>query len=315
MKLAIIGAAGAIGRSVAAAFHADGQGVRLVGRRRPPLEAMAGPGDEIVTADVATPEGCRSAVAGMDAAVYALGLPYTDEAFVAYPPMMETFLAAARAEGVKRLLLVTNVYSYGLPQAAMVAEDHPRRPVALKGEYRKAQEDMLLAAASPGFETIALRLPDFYGPGVENSLLTLTVQSAARGATGTLLGPVDTPHEFVFTPDVGPVVKALLEHEGPVAGAYNLAGVGVITQRQLAELLYRAAGHPPKFRVLPPWQQSLVGLFMPVLRELKSMRYLHETPVLLDDTRLRSLLPGLRKTPYEEGARAAVAAEGPARTP
>ena len=46
---------------------------------------------------------------------------------------------------------------------------------------------------------------------------------------------------------------------------------------------------------------------MPVLRELKDVRYLSETPVLLDDTKLRSLLPDVRKTSYEEGARITVA--------
>jgi hypothetical protein len=70
--------------------------------------------------------------------------------------------------------------------------------------------------------------------------------------------------------------------------------------------MFKAAGHPPRLRVLPPWQQNIVGLFMPVLRELRDVRYLSETPVLLDDTKLRSLLPGLAKTTYEEGARRTV---------
>jgi hypothetical protein len=58
-----------------------------------------------------------------------------------------------------------------------------------------------------------------------------------------------------------------------------------------------------------PLLQDVMGLFMPVLRELKEMRYLHQTPVLLDDAKLRAVLPGLRKTPYAEGARLAVVAE------
>lgn len=308
MTLAVIGAAGAIGRSVADAYHRTGARLRLVGRRKAPLGAIAAPGDELVMADVSTLAGCRSALAGVSAAVYALGLPYTDEAFAAYPPMMEAFVRAAREQGVKRLLLVTNVYPYGLPQTPLVAETHPRNPVMTKGRHRKAQEDILLAATSPEMETISLRLPDFYGPGVGSSLLTMAAKAAAADALGRLLAPVDTPHEFVFTPDVGPVVKALLDHPGAVAGAYNLAGAGVTTQRHLAELLYRGAGRMPKLAVMPYWQQSLIGLFMPVLRELKDVRYLGETPVLLDDTRLRTLLPDLVKTPYEEGARLTVAA-------
>ena len=257
MRLAIIGAAGAIGRSVADAFHAGGASLRLVGRRKSQLVPVSKPGDELIMADVSTLQGCRSALAGADAAVYTLGLPYTTEAFAAYPPMMQAFVTAAREQGLKRVLLISNVYPYGLPQTARVAETHPRNPVMAKGEYRKAQEDILLAASAPGMETISLRLPDFYGPGVENSLLTMAAKAAATGSTATLLGPAETEHEFVFTPDVGPVVKALLEHPGPVAGAYNFAGAGTITQRALAELMFKAAGHPAKLRVLPPWQQGV----------------------------------------------------------
>ncbi len=306
MTLAIIGAAGAIGRSTADAYHAAGQRVRLVGRSAAPLKAMSKPGDEIVLADVATPQGCATALAGAGTALYTLGLPYTKAAFAAYPAMMQAFCAAAKQAGVRRTVLITNVYPYGLPQTAMVAETHPRVPCSIKGEYRKQQEDIFLAA--DGFEAVSLRLPDFYGPNVPGSLMGQVVDAAKRGATGNLLGPAGQPHEFVFTPDVGPVVKALLDHPGRVAGAYNFAGAGVITLLELATLIYKAAGREPKLRVMAPWMQSLVGLLMPVLRELAEMRYLLETPVLLDDAKLRALLPGLKKTSYHDGARRAAAA-------
>lgn len=304
MTIAIIGAAGAIGRSTADAYHAEGKSVRLVGRSEAPLKAMARSGDEIVIADVATPEGCRAAIAGAKHALYTLGLPYTKKDFANYPPMMKMFVEAAKAAGVKRAVLITNVYAYGLPQTDRVAETHPRNPVSVKGQFRKEQEDIFLAAQ--GFEAISLRLPDFYGPNVQGSMLGMVVDAAKKGQTGNLLGPVGLPHEFVFTPDVGPVVKALLEHPSQVAGAYNFAGAGVTTMRELAELIYRVAGREPKLRIMPPWLQSVAGLFVPVIRELGEMRYLLETPVLLDDAKLLALLPGVKKTSYEMGAAIAV---------
>lgn len=307
MSVAIIGAAGAIGRSVADAYHQDGKSVRLVGRSTAPLEAMARPGDSVVQADVATAEGCRTALQGVETAVYTLGLPYARKAFAAYPPMMRDFVAAAKGCGVKRLVLITNVYPYGMPQSERVSEEHPRNPCSVKGRYRKEQEDIFLAVAGDGLETVSLRLPDFYGPDVPGSLLGEAVTAARKGTTGNLLGPADKPHEFVFTPDVGPVVKALLEHRGPVAGAYNFAGAGVISLQDLAAAIYRAAGHEPKLRIMPPWMQQFVGLFVPVLRELGEMRYLLETPVLLDDSKLRALLPGVVKTSYAEGAKRVMA--------
>ena len=38
------------------------------------------------------------------------------------------------------------------------------------------------------------------------------------------------------------------------------------------------------------------------------MHYLWTTPVKLDDTRLRQLLPNLHKTPYSEGTRGTIEA-------
>ena len=138
--------------------------------------------------------------------------------------------------------------------------------------------------------------------------MDMVAAAALAGKTGNLLGPADTPHEFVFTPDVGPVVRALLELPGPLSGAYNFAGAGIITQRELATMIYKAAWREPRLHVMAPWMQSLVGLFVPIMGELVEMRYLHETPILLDDAKLRALLPGMKKTPYAEGAKLAVAA-------
>lgn len=309
MRVAVIGAAGAIGRSVVAALHEAKVPLRLVGRNLKPLRELAVPGDEIVMADVATEAGCHAAVADMDAAVYAFGVPYSDKAFAAYPDMMQKFIAAVRQFRLRRILLVTNVYAYGLPQTAAVTEDHPRNPCSVKGEWRKRQEDAFLEASGNGLECISLRLPDFYGPRVANSMLDGIVRAAVAGRTGMLLNPDDQPHEFVFTPDVGPVIRDLLMHEGSVAGAYNLAGAGVISLRGLAELIYHAAGRRPKLNTPSPWLQSVMGLFVPVLRELRSTRYLLQTPLLLDDGKLRALLPQLHKTSYADGARLAVEAE------
>jgi hypothetical protein len=51
---------------------------------------------------------------------------------------------------------------------------------------------------------------------------------------------------------------------------------------------------------------NVMGIFKPMMREIAEMNYLWTTPVKLDDTRLRQLLPQLQKTPYEKGIRITV---------
>lgn len=303
MKVVVIGAAGAIGKGLVPVLRARGHEVRVVGRdvaKIPDFGAV-----ERVAADVATEDGCARALAGMDAAVYTLGLPYTKKAFAAYGPMMERFVAAARKAGTKRVLLISNVYPYGAPQTPLVAEDHPRVPVSVKGLHRKAQEDVLLAADGPELRTISLRLPNFYGADALASLAHGIFEAARTGGVANLLAPIDTPQEMVFTPDVGPVVAALLEHPD-ARGPYNFAGPAHTTFRDFTAKVFAAAGKPVKMRVAGRGLVRVLGLFMPLMRELGEVMYLQETPVLLDDAKLRALLPGLHKTSYDEGVRRTV---------
>lgn len=177
---------------------------------------------------------------------------------------------------------------------------------------RKQQEDLVLEAhGRGGLQTTILRLPDFYGPGVERSLLHGAFKSAVEGTRANLIGPIDTPHEFVFVPDVGPVVTALMEQPRAYGRTWNLAGAGVTTQRALVERIFAQGGRPPKLRVAGPLTVRALGLFNPFMRELAEMHYLHTTPVLIDDSALRGLLGEVHKTPYEEGIRRTLAALRP----
>jgi hypothetical protein len=52
----------------------------------------------------------------------------------------------------------------------------------------------------------------------------------------------------------------------------------------------------------------LVGLFVPMLRELVEMHYLLTDPVIMDDSALQRLIGPLHKTSYAEGIRQTLAA-------
>jgi nucleoside-diphosphate-sugar epimerase len=169
---------------------------------------------------------------------------------------------------------------------------------------RKEQEDLVLAADDPiRMRTTILRPPDFYGPDSELSYVRAIFDAAIKGGTANVIGPIDTPHEFIFVPDLAQTLMALSEKEEAYGKAWNVAGPGIITTRQFAEQVFREVHQKPRLRVAGKFTLRILGLFNPVLRELVEMNYLWTTPVKLDDTRLRQLLPNLHKTPYAEGIR------------
>jgi len=306
-RIALIGAVGALGRSIANALDKQGREYRVVGRNRASLEATFGrsKGVEIATWDPDDPASLRSAVRGADMLVYLVGVPYNQ--FQLHPVLMRKTLEGAISEGVERLLLIGTVYPYGRPRATPIKENHPREPHTFKGQMRKEQEDLVLSADAAGkIRGTILRLPDFYGPNVERSFLDSLFQAAARGGTASLIGPIDTPHEFVYVPDVGTVVIQLADRSDAYGRAWHLAGAGAVTQRDLAERVFRMAGSKPRLRVAGKNTLRVLGLFNPLMRELVEMNYLLTTPVVLDDSLLRGLLGEISKTPYDEGLRASL---------
>jgi nucleoside-diphosphate-sugar epimerase len=306
-KIALFGAAGAIGESLANTLRQRGQEYRVVGRDRTRLEKAFGDNGkaEIVTWNPDDPASVRAAARGVDTLIYLVGVPYNH--FEMHPIMMQKTLDGAIAEGVRRVLLIGTVYPYGTPQTARVTEEHPRNPIASKGKKRKEQEDLLLAADAAGkIEGVVLRLPDFYGPGVEKSFLDGAFRAAADGGTANMIGPIDTPHEFVFVPDVGPVALDLVAKSEARGRWWYLAGPGAITQRQMAEMAFAVTGRKPKLRVAGKTMLRIAGLFNPEMGEFVEMHYLQTTPVLMDDSALTKLLGNIRKTAYADGARQSV---------
>jgi len=303
-KVALFGAAGAIGNSIAAALREQKQRYRVVGRNRAELEKLFGadPLAEIVTWNPDDPASVRAACHGVDTIIYLIGVLYNH--FELHPVLMQKTLDGAIAEGVQRLILVGTVYPYGRPLTPKVSEDHPREPHTFKGRMRKAQEDLLLKAHNEGrIQGAILRLPDFYGPNVERSFLDSLFKAATRGGRADMVGPIDPPHEFVFVPDVGPVVLALAAKPEAYGKWWNFAGAGATTQREIATKAFALAGGEPKLRVVGKTALRVIGLFNPIMREFVEMHYLITEPVLMDDSALHRLLGTLHKTPYDEGIR------------
>jgi nucleoside-diphosphate-sugar epimerase len=311
-RIALLGAAGAIGQSIATALSAEGRPYRVVGRTASSLRKAFGadPLAEIVTWHPDSPASVRAAVEGVETLIYLVGVNYWQ--FELHPELMRKTLEGAIAAGVKNIVLIGTVYPYGRAGTNPVREDHPRAPHTFKGRMRKAQEDLLMQAHADGLiRATVLRLPDFYGPGVEASLLHGVAKAAVQGGTADMVGPIDPPHEFVFVPDVGPVVTRLAATDAAFGKIWHLAGAGVTSQRDMVAEMERQTGRTIKRRIAGKTMLRLIGLFNPMVRETVEMNYLMTEPLIMDDTALQALLGPVHKTPYAEGIRQTLAAIPP----
>jgi nucleoside-diphosphate-sugar epimerase len=299
---ALFGASGSTGASIAAAIEAAGERYRVVGRSRGALEDEYGrrPLAEIAVWNPDDPASVQAAATGVDTIFYLVGVPYNH--FELHPKIMRATLDGAIAAGVRRIVLLAPVYSYGRPQSATVDESHPRNPETFKGKMRTEQEDLVLAAhAAARIEGTVLHLPDFYGGDLKKSLVGDVFVAAVKNRPAMVIGPIDRPHQYVYVPDIGPLALALGREDRAYGRAWNFAGSGTITQREFAAKVFAAVGRKPKLIVFKTFMLRVAGLFDPIMRELAEMNYLQSDPVLLDDRALRALLPALHVTSYDDG--------------
>jgi nucleoside-diphosphate-sugar epimerase len=308
---AIFGACGAVGKALAAELAAARKPFRVVGRSTIRLKrdfAAYAPLAEYVEANLADGHAASVACEGVDTIFYTVGVPY--DRFEQHPQLVRNAIEAAQSANATRFILVSNVYPYGLPQSEFVSETHPHDPNTFKGRMRKKQEDIVLSADHHyGLRTAVIRAPDFYGPQATNSFSHPLFTAALRCKRAKIVGPIDTLHEFLYVPDLARALIALAERPEAYGHAWNIAGPEPITTRRFAETVYAAAGcKRAKLAVAGKTLLRLAGFFDPIVREVVEMHYLWTNPVLLDDSRLRKLLPDIRKTPHEEGIRATLEA-------
>lgn len=306
--VAVLGAAGAVGIHVTAELQRRQIPVVAVGRSTQRLRDAVGEasGLSFRAADLTKPEGAREACAGASSIVYAVGAPYHQ--FQLHPLMMRNTVDAAIATGVRRLLVISSVYSYGAPLTQFVDEEHPRNPDARKGQFRKEQEDIAMAAHAPGkLETIVLHLPDFLGPHASQSFSTTLFEAALANRTANWLGDPGLLHEFIYVPDVAPVVASLLARDDVWGERYNLAGSGLIAGQEFIRQIYIAACRRPRFRTAGRGMLRLMGVFSPLMRELVEMQYLMESPVFLNDSKLQARVGPTYRTPYANAITATIA--------
>ncbi len=193
-----------------------------------------------------------------------------------------------------------NVYNYG--NLSLIKEDSPQNPCTRKGALRVELEKMLSDAALSGkCQVLNVCLPDFWGPNVLNEGVKPIFENALKGKSLPYIVTVDIPHQMVFTKDAAEIMVRLMQKgvEKPYE-KYNYGGQIHPTIRGFLNQISRTANAPEKITVHPKWLFSVLGLFMPMMKEVKEMLYLFEGTVILDDTKVRKLFPDFKETPLNE---------------
>lgn len=303
--LHVVFGAGQIGPLVAERLAGAGKRVRIVRRSGAPLALS---GVEAVRADALDPAAAAEAARGAAVVYHCINTPYFAKVWAETLPRIQENLVAAAGRAGARLVVLDNLYAYGRTRGVPMTEDTPQAPCSRKGELRARLHDDLLASARRGGVRVAIgRASDFFGPGAwSGSFLGERFWPAVlAGKPGTLLVDPDQRHTYHFSRDVAAGLAAL-GLDTAADGLWMLPCAPAETTRELVGRFAGALGREIPVRRVPRLALAVLGLAVPIVRELNEMAYQWEEPFVVDDARFRARFGDLA-TPLDAAARETVA--------
>ena len=314
-KVLVLGATGGIGGEVARQLAAGGWQVIALTRdvekaRRQSGDFIWVQGDAMNRADVlAAASGCSVIVHGVNPPGYRRWAELV-------LPMIDNSIAAAIAEG-STIVLPGTVYNYGPDAFPLVDEDAPQHPQTRKGAIRVEMERRLLDASQHGARVLIVRAGDFFGARAANSWFSQgLVKPGKPVGTVSYPGAPGVAHQWAYLPDVARTMVQLLERrEGlPPFARFHLAGHVDADGTQMIEAIRRVVarrtGAQPRVGNFPWWLLKMAAPFVVTFRELQEMRYLWQTPLLLNNHRLLQTLGNEPHTPLDEAVEATLVGMG-----
>ena len=297
----ILGANGAVGRSLSAMLPRTTVRLRQVGRT-PHREA---PDDELVTADLLDAAATDRAVAGSDVVYLLAGLPYSTPVWQEqWPRVMQHTLEACIRHGA-RLVFFDNVYAYGAVDGTMT-EDTPFNPCSKKGEVRAAIATTLLdAMRAQQVQAMIVRSADFYYPGEAGSSVSLlngiVFDRIRAGRSAQWLGSADVVHSFTYTPDIARSLVALGQRDDAWGQTWHtLTSSEQRTGREFVQLASEILNRPAGVQNAGKWLVRLLATFQAPLREQLEMLYQFDRPYHFSSDKLERFT-GLVPTSYRAG--------------
>ncbi|MFI9366891.1 NAD-dependent epimerase/dehydratase family protein [Kitasatospora sp. NPDC053057] len=296
---------GPAGAATARLLAEQGHHVRVVTRTGRP----AGPaveGVEHLALDASDPARLAQAARGA-VAIHGCAAPPLPQWAGKWPALASALCAAAEDSGAV-LVMLGNLYGYG-PIEGPMTEDLPLAATGPKGRVRAAAWEQARALHEAGrIRAVEVRASDFFGPGVTDGghLASRAMPNLLKGRPIAVLGDPDTPHSWTYLPDVARAMAELATEERAWGRAWHVPTAPALPVRTMAERLAAEAGTGPvAVRRLSPVLLGVAGLFSPLLRELREVRYQFDRPFAMDSSAYEAAFTA-RATPLEEQLAATV---------
>ncbi|MGO4371521.1 NAD-dependent epimerase/dehydratase family protein [Paenibacillus sp. MCAF20] len=309
-KAIVVGATGGTGAVITAELAKRGLPTIAFGRSRQKLEQLAvqlgSPSNlTIAVGDAFNSDDIADAAKETDVLFHCANVPYHEMASKLLP-LGEAIMEAANRLKLK-VVAIDGIYPYGRRQMSKVTEDHPKQPHTKKGKVRLAFEQMIFSSRWSEARAMIVRLPDYYGPTANQaSYLGGTLEAIAAGKMAFFIGNMKVPREYVYLPDAAKMVVELSDHDHAYGQNWNIPGSELISGRDIVRIAQQASGTTKPVIPLGKYGLSLLGLFVPVMKEVVEMLYLTEEPLRLSGEKYERQIGKIPATKPADGIAATI---------
>ncbi len=247
----VTGGAGFIGSHLVEAWAADGAEVRVLDNlssgRAENLAGTRGRVDLIV-GDVRSPDQLAAAMSGVQIVVHLAALVSVADSVERPADNYEInvqgtvrVLEAARAAGVRRVVLASSAAVYGNEPTLPKREDMPAAPASPYAAAKLADEYIARVHAELyGLETVSLRFFNVYGPRQDPSspysgVISRFTDALARGEAPRVFGDGLQTRDFIFVRDVVSAIRQAAT--SPAVGRGEVFNVGTGRASSLLDVL------------------------------------------------------------------------------
>lgn len=278
----ILGAGGVIGIELAKILPAYTDAIRLVSRTPQKVNTA----DELFPADITKAAEVDEAVKGSEVVYLTVGFPYRLKIWKErWPATMRNVIDACKKHKA-RLVFFDNVYMYDRDHLQHMTEETPVRPTSKKGLIRQQIADMLMNEVKQGNLTALIARSADFASGKSSILYQLVTDNLLKGKRANWLINADKIHNFTFVLDAAKGTAIL----GNTPDAFNQVwhlptDATKLTGRQWIELLATELNTKPRYSILSETMLGLLGIFMPVLKEVKEMAYQYDRDYFFDSSK------------------------------
>lgn len=284
----ILGSGGSIGIDLAKALQQYTDKIKLVSRNPVKVNDT----DIFQSADLTDSKSLEKAVEGSSICYVTIGFEYSlkvwQEQWLSF--IKNTVNACIKYNS--KLVFFDNVYAIGKDNIKHITENSAISPSSKKGEIRAEVDRFIIEQIQKGNpEIIIARSPDFFGPEKkENSLMmNLIYDNLIKGKTAQWFGNADVIHSMGFTPDLAKGTALLGNSPDAYNQIWNLpVDKNALTGREWVKLFADELKTSDKVKVIPQMIIKLLGIFVPVLREMPEMIYQFENQFYFDSSKFIS---------------------------